>query len=193
MERVGREDFVALDLHFKTDDGGSHFEGDRLRDLASVVGADDVFLILLNAREGVDVDEFSEGALRDVKEGDDGCAHEFGSCVCTNFEQTFFFVCGVDVDGLAEGGGAENDRLAACCQGCHLLDKVNVVLAWVVCDVNWSARDAAAGCVEAAVVVRGLEHVPVWQYVQVLGEHRVVGVGEDVMRMARWDVREEVV
>lgn len=62
-----------------------------------------------------------------------------------------------------------------------------------VCEINWSARDAAACGVERGVRVRGLEHIPVRQDVEVRRKEGIVGVGEDVPGVARGDFREEII
>ena len=46
---------------------------------------------------------------------------------------------------------------------------------------------------ERCPLVRGLEHVPVWQHVQVLSNNTVVSIAKDVPRMTSVDLGEEVV
>ena len=67
------------------------------------------------------------------------------------------------------------------------------MLTGLVCEVDGTSGDAAAGGVEGGVWVRGLKHVPVWQYVQMTCQERVVGVDEDVPGMRARDAREEIV
>lgn len=67
------------------------------------------------------------------------------------------------------------------------------MFAWIVGEVDWAAGDAAGGGVEAGPVVGGLEHVPVGQDVEVLGQEGVVGVAKDVPGVRGVDFGEEVV
>lgn len=67
------------------------------------------------------------------------------------------------------------------------------MLAWNISDVNWSSTDTSSGRMEARVVMHGLEHIPIWDDIEVLGKQRVVRICEDVPWMAGWDFREEVV
>lgn len=74
-----------------------------------------------------------------------------------------------------------------------MVDKVNVVFAWLICDIDWASANAAGSCMETGVVVDCLKHVPIRHDIQVLGEQTVVGVGENVPGVAGWDLREEVI
>lgn len=60
-------------------------------------------------------------------------------------------------------------------------------------DVYWTTGDAAGGGVVGAVVVDGLEHVPVRSDVEVLGEDCVSCVTENMPGMRFFDFGEEVV
>lgn len=62
-----------------------------------------------------------------------------------------------------------------------------------ICKVDGTSRDAAAGGVEGGVRVGGLEHVPVWQYIQMACQKRVVSVDEDMPRMRARYAREKII
>lgn len=94
---------------------------------------------------------------------------------------------------LSEGRGAEDDGFARGRGPGHLVEERDVVLAGDVGDVDGPAGDAARGAVEGGVLVHGHEHVEVRDGVEVLGEEGIVGVHEDVPRVAARDLGEEVV
>ena len=62
-----------------------------------------------------------------------------------------------------------------------------------VCEIDGTSGDAAAGGMEGGIRVRGLKHVPVWQYIQMACQERVVSVDEDVPGMRARYARKEVV
>lgn len=64
---------------------------------------------------------------------------------------------------------------------------------WFVGDVDWTARDTASCGVVGAVVVDGLEHVPVWSDVEVLSKDCVSCVAENMPGMGFFDFGKEVV
>ena len=67
------------------------------------------------------------------------------------------------------------------------------MLAGFIREIDGTSGDTAAGSVEGGVRVRGLKHVPVWQYIQMACQERVVGVDEDVPGMRARYAREEIV
>ena len=157
------------------------------------MGADDVWGFGSDAGEGVYIDEFGKGTLAHVEEGEDG-----DSCVAVpregaDFEETFFFVAGVDADGFADDGGAQDDGFVVDGAGGHGGEEGEVVLTGFVGEVDGAAGDAATGGVEGGVRVGGLKHVPVGQDVEVRRQQGVVGVDEDVPRVRGGHVREEIV
>lgn len=101
------------------------------------------------------------------------------------------------LDRLADGAGAQDDGLGAAVElrglRSHGADEREVVLAGGVGNADGPAGKAARGGVVGRVRVGGLEHVPVRQDVEVGGEDRGVGVGEDVERVGGGNLREEVV
>ena len=62
-----------------------------------------------------------------------------------------------------------------------------------ISDIDGTSRDAAAGGVEGGVGMRGLEHVPIWYYVQMACQKRVVSVDKNMPRMRTRYPREEIV
>ena len=54
------------------------------------------------------------------------------------------------------------------------------MLSRFVGEVDRTSGDAAAGGVEGGVRMRGLEHVPIRQYVEMACQERVVGIDKDV-------------
>ena len=54
------------------------------------------------------------------------------------------------------------------------------MLTGFVGEVDWTSGDAAAGGVEGGVGMRGLEHVPIRQYIEMACQERVVGIDKDV-------------
>ena len=113
--------------------------------------------------------------------------------VRADLEQHAVVVADVDVEGAADDGGAEDGGGAAGREAGDLADKGRVVLPGDVGEADGAGRDAAGGGVEGGVGVGGLEHVPVWENVEVAGEQGVVGVSPDVPGVRGRDVREEVV
>ena len=83
-------------------------------------------------------------------------------------QKPFFFICGIDVDGLPDVIWAEDNSFLLDGLRGHLFDEVEIVFARFVGDVDWSAGDAPSSGVEGTVFVGGLEHVPVWKDIQVL-------------------------
>lgn len=67
------------------------------------------------------------------------------------------------------------------------------MLTGFVCEVDGTSGYATAGGMEGGVGMRSLKHVPVWQYIQMACQERVVGVDEDVPGMRARYAREEIV
>ncbi len=67
------------------------------------------------------------------------------------------------------------------------------MLTGFISKIDWTSGDAAAGGVEGGVGMGGLEHVPVWQYVQMACQKRIVSIDEDVPRMRARYAREEII
>ena len=67
------------------------------------------------------------------------------------------------------------------------------MLTGFVCEVDGTSGDAAAGGMEGGVRMRSLKHVPVWQYIQMACEERIVSVDEDVPGMRARYAWEEIV
>ena len=74
----------------------------------------------------------------------------------------------VIVDALANNAGSEDDRITPRCLPRDLVDDVQVVLAGGIGDVDRPPAEAPRRGVESRVAVHGLEHVPVWEDVEVL-------------------------
>ena len=62
-----------------------------------------------------------------------------------------------------------------------------------ISEIDGTTRDAAAGGMKGGVGVRGLEHVPVWQYIKMACQKRVVSIDKDMPRMRTRNSGEEVV
>ena len=154
--------------------------------------ADNVFLAADDAGEGGDVDEFAEGALADVEDAEDAGAAG-AACEGADFEETLFFVGGVDAYRFADYGRAEDDGFVLGGASRHGVYEVDVVFAGFVGEVNGATGNAAACGVETGIGVRGLEHVPVWEDVEVGCQEGIVGIYENVPRMRGRNSREEVV
>ena len=157
------------------------------------MGADDVWGFGSDAGEGVYIDEFGEGTLAHVEEGENGDACVGVSRVGADFQETFFFVAGVDADGFADDGGSQDDGFVVDGAGGHGGEEGEVVLTRFVGEVDGAAGDAATRGVESGVWVASLEHVPIGQDIQMGSEQGVVGVDEDVPRVRGGHVREEIV
>ena len=154
--------------------------------------SDDILLTARDAGESVEVDEFGERAIAHVEEGEDaGATHTAGEGA--HFEESFFLVAGVDAYGFADDGGAKDDCFALDGAGCHLGDQVEIVLTGFVGEIDGTSGDAAAGGVEGGVGMRGLEHVPIGQDVEMACQERVVGIDEDVPRMGARYARKEII
>lgn len=67
------------------------------------------------------------------------------------------------------------------------------MLTGFICEIDGTSRDAAAGSVEGGVGVGGLKHVPVWQYVQMARQKRIVSIDENMPWMGAGYTREEVI
>ena len=149
-------------------------------------------VIFEDTRERGEVDEFGQGARAYVEEGENGCT----TCAAAegaDFQEALFFVAGVDAYGFAYYRRAEDDSFVVRGACGHCVDQSDVMLARLIGDVDGSTADAAAGGMEAGVGVRGLEHVPVGQDVEMGGEQTVVCVDEDVPGVRARDARKEVV
>ena len=96
--------------------------------------------------------------------------------IACNLKQRVIVIAHILVETSTENTWAEDDCLATRCDTRHLVNQIDVVMAWHVSDIDWPAADATSSCVETGVVVHGLEHVPVGQDVEMLREQGVVGI-----------------
>lgn len=89
--------------------------------------------------------------------------------VGADFQQALFFIGSVHAYSLADDRRAEDDGFAVRGARGHGSYELEVVLTGLVGEVDGSAGDAPTGGMEGGVWVRGLEHVPVWEDVEVRG------------------------
>ena len=61
-----------------------------------------------------------------------------------------------------------------------MADDADVVFALFIRNVNGPTGDAASGSVKGTIWVSCLEHIPVWEDIELRGEGGVVGVPEDM-------------
>ncbi len=133
------------------------------------MGSDNVLLVALDARESIDVYEFGQGALAHVEQSQDwSTARAAGEGA--NFQQALLLVAGIDSYRLADDRRTEDDGFVMYCARGHSGDEVEIMLAWLVGEVDGSTRDTAPCGVERRVRMRSLEHVPVWEDVEVGGQ-----------------------
>jgi len=85
-------------------------------------------------------------------------------------EEGVIVVAVVLVECFAYHARPEDHGFPTGCRTGHLVNEVKVVLAWNVGDIDWSTADAASRSVKSRVVMNGLEHVPIWKEIQMLGE-----------------------
>ena len=67
------------------------------------------------------------------------------------------------------------------------------MLTRLVGEVDGTTGDAAAGGMERRIGMRGLEHVPVWQYVEMACQKRIVSIDKYMPRMRARYAREEII
>lgn len=67
------------------------------------------------------------------------------------------------------------------------------MLAWDVSNINRATTNTSRCCMKAGIVVHSLEHVPVRDDIEMLGEERIMCVGKDVPWMTGRYFREEIV
>ena len=114
-----------------------------------------------------------------VEQGKDTCS-AFTTGEGADFEQALLFVGGVHFYRFSNDRGTEYDRLIVDGARGHGRDKVEIMLAGLISEINRTPGDAAAGRVETGVRVRSLKHVPVRKDVEVGSEQGVMGVHENV-------------
>lgn len=163
-------------------------------DCADAVAAHDV-LAGLGAEEVGERDEFGEFVVFAVEDAQKTAAAVCAGAavVCGDVAELFLLEADVCLRGAADDARSEDHGLVARRHGCELFDEGDVVFAGLVGDVNGTAGDGACGGMETRPGMRGLEHVPIGQDVEVFVEERIVRVAEDVPWVACFNVGEEVV
>ena len=152
-----------------------------------------ITIMILHTGEIPQMDELRDRPLRNVENPKDTGPMAFTTVIGAYAEKPFFFIGGIDVDGLPDGVWAEDNSLFLDGLRGHLLDEVEVMFARFVGDVDWSAGDTPSSGVERTIVMGGLEHVPVWKDIQMLCQEGIMGIAENMPGMTGFNVGEEVI
>lgn len=113
--------------------------------------------------------------------------------VCSYEQELLVIVSMILVKSFAYYTRSENDSLTPWCRARHLVDQVQIVLAWDISNVNRTPTHTSSCCMKSGIIVHCLEHVPIWDDVQMLREQRIMCIAENMPRVTGWDFGEEVV
>jgi hypothetical protein len=118
---------------------------------------------------------------------------ETQTMVCTDKKQCIIVIPIVLIQSLTHDTSSKNDSLSARGKSRHLTNKIKIVLARNISKVNRPTTNTSGSGMKARVIVNCLEHIPIWNYIQMLCKQGVMRICEDMPWMAGWDFREEVV
>lgn len=113
--------------------------------------------------------------------------------ICPHQKQRVVIISIVLIQSLAHDARSKNDSLSTRGRASHLTDQIKIMLARYIGNIDRSPTDASGCGMESRVIMNCLEHIPIWNYVQMLCKQGVMRICPDMPRVTRWYFRKEII